>query len=278
MGMESGVIAMTYGAVGHWALGRPHLATELADRCVAHAMAQPDVYQQAYAQAYLSMLGIMLNDAERVERWALGAKAIGERYGFLPIEGLSRYTLAWAMAERGDPDAFDMVVSGIGILAGLGTGLGAPGCMAVVAEMYVKKGEYGEAAGYVAFGESMAEPTGQHFYTVELHRSAALAHLGLAAAAADAATREAELVAAEQRGLRAIELAQQQGSPSLELRAIQPLVELHHRRNDLEAARALVAQAVAKFPADSSGHDIDRARAALEGRADLRPTLRFSTT
>lgn len=277
MGMESGVIAMTYGAVGCWALGRPHVATELADRCVAHAMAQPDVYQQAYAQAYLSMLGIMLNDPDRVERWALGAKAIAERHGFLPIEGLSRYTLAWAMAERGDPEAFDMVVHGIGILAGLGTGVGAPGCMAVVAEMYVKKGEYGEAAGYVAFGEAMAEPTGQHFYTVELHRSAALAHLGLADAAPDGDTRATELAAAEQRGWQAIELARQQGSPSLELRAIQPIVELYHRRGDAAAANELIAAVVAKFPADSTGHDIDRARAALDGRADLRPVLRFST-
>ena len=278
MGMEHGVIAMTYGAVGHWALGRPHLAVELADRCVDHAVAQPDVYQQAYAQAYLSMLGIMLDDPERVERWARSAKAIAERHGFLPIEGLSRYTLAWAMAERGDPAAFDMVVSGIGILAGLGTGLGAPGCMAVVAEMYVKKGEYAEAAGYVAFGESMAEPTGQHFYTVELHRSAALAHLGLADQATDDDVRAAELAAAEQCARQAIELARQQASPSLELRAIQPIIELHHRRGDLDAAHELVRTVVDKFPADSSGRDLDRARAALEGRADLRPTLRFSTT
>lgn len=276
MGMEHGVIAMTYGAVGCWAMGQPHLAGELADRCIAHALAEPDVYQQAYAQAYLSMLGIMLNDPERVEKWALGAKAIAERHGFLPIEGLSRYTLAWAMAERGDPDAFDMVVSGIGILAGLGTGIGAPGCMAVVAEMYAKKGEYAEAAGYVAFGESMAEPTGQHFYTAELHRSAALAHLGLAEATTDPEATTAELAAAERRAQQAIELARQQASPSLELRAIQPMIELLFRRGEPDAARGLLQEVVDKFPADSSGIDLDRAREALQGAAELRPQLRYS--
>ena len=107
MGIESGVIAMTYGAVGLWALGRPHEAAAMADRCVEHAKRQPDVYQQAYAQAYLSMLGIMLIDPERVERWALAAKSIAERHGFAPLEGLSRYTLAWAMAERGHPESYD---------------------------------------------------------------------------------------------------------------------------------------------------------------------------
>jgi len=86
--------------------------------------------------------------------------------------------------------------------------------------------------------------------------------------------------AALNQGLQtaAIELARQQASPSLELRAIQPIIELHHRRGDLDAAHELVRTVVDKFPADSSGRDLDRARAALEGRADLRPTLRFSTT
>ncbi|HQY13834.1 MAG TPA: adenylate/guanylate cyclase domain-containing protein [Ilumatobacteraceae bacterium] len=275
MGIESGVIAMTYGAVGLWALGRPHEAAAMADRCVEHAKRQPDVYQQAYAQAYLSMLGIMLIDPERVERWALAAKSIAERHGFAPLEGLSRYTLAWAMAERGHPESFDMVVSGIGILAALGTGIGAPGCMAVVAEMYAKDGQFGEAAGYVAFGEAMADGTGQHFYTVELHRSAALAHLGLADAADDDEVRATELHAAEQRASAAIDLARAQSAASLELRAIQPMIELLCRRGDTEAARSLLADAVAKFPAESSGTELDRARAALRGAAELRPRLRF---
>ena len=275
MGIESAVVAMTFGAVGHWALGRPHTAVEWAERCIARAMAEPDVYQQAYAQAYFSMLGIMLNDPERVEQWALGAKAIAERHGFRPLEGLSRYTLGWAMAERGHPQAFEMVKTGIGILAGAGA-IGAPGCMAVVAEMYAKKGEHVEATGYVAFGESMAEPTGQHFYTVELHRSAALVHLGLAEATTDPEATAAELAAAEQRAKQAIELARQQASPSLELRAIQPMIELLFRRGEPDAARGLLQEVVDKFPADSSGIDLDRAREALQGAAELRPQLRYT--
>ncbi|NMD26239.1 MAG: hypothetical protein GYA65_18865, partial [Actinobacteria bacterium] len=84
-----------------------------------------------------------------------------------------------------------------------------------------------------------------------------------------------ELHAAEQRASAAIDLARAQSAASLELRAIQPMIELLCRRGDTEAARSLLADAVAKFPAESSGTELDRARAALRGAAELRPRLRF---
>jgi len=277
LGIESGVIAMTYGAVALWALGRPQEATVMAEQCVQHALEQDDVYQACYAQAYLSMLGIMLLDVDRCERWARDAKRIAEENAFVPLEGLARYTLGWAMAERQEEHSFEMLMSGLGILSGLGTGTGAPGCMAVVAELHVKVGEIDEALGYVAFGEAMAAESGQHFYTVELHRSAALAHLANARAASDDVERAASLQQCEERSLLAIDQAREQHSPSLELRAIEPLIEVLLERGDDDDAVELLRGAIDKFPEGSVGYALDQARLRLAGEIRQSPILSFQS-
>jgi hypothetical protein len=128
--------------------------------------------------------------------------------------------------------------------------------------MCAKAGELDEGFAYTSLGEAMADDSGQHFYTVEIYRSLALLHLVQAERSTGAGADEA-LAAAEASARRSLEIARSQQAPSLELRAIQPLVTILESRGDHDAARELVAGVVGKFATTSRGADLDRARADL---------------
>ncbi len=274
VGIDSGVTALCFGAVGAWALGHIAESVEMADRCIDLASEQDDVYQLAFAQAYLSMHAVMLNDPSRCERLARGGQDLSTRHGFLPMAALSTYTLGWARAELGDPDGLDIARDGVNQLAGMGVGIGAPGCMAVLAEMCAKAGEVDEGFGYAGLGEAMAAESQQHFYTAEIHRSVALLHLELADRATGAEA-ESAIEAAEAAARASIDVARAQRAPSLELRAVEPMVSVLERRGDRDAARSLLASTVAQFPESSRGIDLDRARAEIDS-ATSRPSSTFT--
>ncbi|WP_426574503.1 ATP-binding protein [Aquihabitans sp. McL0605] len=270
VGIDSGLTALTFAAVGAWALGHLGESRDLADRALELAKAQDDVYQVAFTAAYLSMHAIMLNEAERCRALALEGQELAIRHGFLPMQGLTTYTLGWALAELGDPAGLDVAREGVNQLAGMGVGIGAPGCMAVLAEMCAKDGAIEEGFGYAALGEAMAADLAQDFYTAEIHRSVALLQLATADAA-DAAddpeAADAALAAADAAADAGIAMARAQRAPSLELRAVQPKLTLLHRRGEHHAARDLLAEVVDRFPPDSHGVDLDRSRADLDDPA-----------
>jgi class 3 adenylate cyclase/tetratricopeptide (TPR) repeat protein len=262
VGIDSGVTALVFGAVGSWATGRLEESLQRADHALELARQQPDLYQIAFASAYLSMHAVMHNDPQRCQALASAGQALAAQHGFLPMEGLSTFMLGWALADLGDPSGLDCSRAGFNQLAGLGVGMGAPGCMAVLAEMCAKAGELDEGFGLAALGEAMADESGQHFYSVEIYRSMALLHLAQAQTVTQEAVDEA-LAAAEASARRSVEVARSQQAPSLELRAVQPLVTILEARGDHGEARELLAGVVAKFAPTSRGADLDRARAEL---------------
>jgi hypothetical protein len=197
----------------------------------------------------------MLNDPKRCEKLATIANELSVEHGFPPLAGLSFYARGWAHAMQGVPDGLADAKAGVGQLAGLGVGTGAPGCMAVIAELCALEGEVEEGFGFAELGLAMAEQSGQHFYTAELHRSTALLHLQVASAAGDdLAARQKALAEAEFAAKRALEVADSQNAPSLALRAAEPLQRLMEMRGEATAADELRQSIVSRFPKDA---DID---------------------
>jgi predicted ATPase/class 3 adenylate cyclase len=255
LGIETGVLALTYGACANWALGMVETSRQMADQAIELASAQNDDYQVAYACSYLAIHSIMLNDPKRCEKLATIANELSVEHGFPPLAGLSFYARGWAHAMQGVPDGLANAKAGVGQLAGLGVGTGAPGCMAVIAELCALEGEVEEGFGFAELGLAMAEQSGQHFYTAELHRSTALLHLQVASAAGDdLAARQKALAEAEFAAKRALEVADSQNAPSLALRAAEPLQRLMEMRGEATAADELRQSIVSRFPKDA---DID---------------------
>ena len=167
------------------------------------------------------------------------------------------------MAELGDPTGLDVARDGVNMLTGLGARSGAPGCMAVLAEMCAKYGEIDEGLAYVELGEALALQWDQNFYTSEIHRSQALLHLRRAELLTGSDADEA-LSSATTAAQRGIEMARSQDAASLELRAIQPMIALLRQRAENREAFELLTSTVAKFPPASHGIDLEQARAEVK--------------
>lgn len=116
---------------------------------------------------------------------------------------------------------------------------------AVLARLLIAAGDVEAARARIETALALADETGMHFYDAELLRIRA--HT-----TDDAESRRADLCAA-------IQLAREQGTPILEVRAAADYFDL-----DPGDGRAALSEAVSHFPADSTWPELARARALLE--------------
>jgi class 3 adenylate cyclase/tetratricopeptide (TPR) repeat protein len=114
----------------------------------------------------------------------------------------------------------------------------------ILGQLMIAAGQPDQARACVDAALQIAEDTGMHVYDAELLRVRARTH-------SDPDARAADLAAA-------IELARRQGAPLFELRAALDDFEL---RSDL--ARAVLADAAGRLPADSALPEVARAQALL---------------
>ena len=140
-------------------------------------------------------------------------------------------------------------------LARIGSGIGAPGLLALLAEGLRKVGRHEEALGALGLGVARAEQQGQHFYDAELHRLRAdilLDRDGNAAEEAEALFHQA------------LEIARRQEAKTFELRAATSLARLRQRQGKRDAARDLLAPVYEWFIEGFDTRDLKEAKALLE--------------
>ena len=139
-------------------------------------------------------------------------------------------------------------------LAGIGSGLGAPRMLFVVAEGLRKVGRHDDALGALELGVARAEKQGDHFYDAELHRLRAEILLDMDGNA----VAEAETLFGH-----ALEIARRQEAKTFELRAAMGLARLWQRQGKRDAARTLLAPLYAWFTEGFATRDLQDAKALL---------------
>jgi tetratricopeptide (TPR) repeat protein len=179
---------------------------------------------------------------------------LAERYGFefWQMFGLTEQCLvdSSVLLSRADPDptALETQISTLAGFVELWRSVGLYAYQTqydcVLARLLTAAGRPDEAGARADAALQIARDTGMHFYDVGLLRARARTH-------SDPDARAADLAAA-------IELARRQGAPLFELRAALDDFEL---RGDL--ARAVLADAAARLPADSGLPEVARAQALL---------------
>ncbi len=93
-------------------------------------------------------------------------------YQFPFYLGLGRALRGLARVESGEGEAgLAEMQQAMGELAGIGTGIGAPGGLCWLAESLRKVGRHDDAFGALGLGVAQAEQQGEHFYDAELHRA-----------------------------------------------------------------------------------------------------------
>lgn len=238
-----------------WALGEPDADRDAADKAIAFARTIDHPYANALATSFGAVNAIMLRDVDRAERLALEALELAQRHGIPIVEGQATTTLGWVeIARTGHPAGLVKVQGGMGVLASVGTGAGAPGFIAVLAECLGQVGNHEASLGTARAGLGMAQQKGQNFYDAELLRLVGRAQRHLEGPGSTGAVESLR---------RSLGVARAQGGRSFELRTAHTLARLLRDRGQHEAARAELAPVLAGFPDGATWLDLDEARATL---------------
>jgi predicted ATPase len=147
---------------------------------------------------------------------------------------------------------------GLAGLAQIGSEIGAPTFLAMLAEASWKLGRRDDALGAVDLGVGRAQERGQHFYSADLYRLRAEILLDIDGNAVE----EAEALFGQSLGI-----ARRQEAKSFELRTATSLARLWQRQGKRDAARALLAPVYDWFTEGLDLRDLKDAKALLE---DLR--------
>ena len=256
LGFDQGVNAHAYAALCHSYLGHPDRALALSEaavglaRRVEHPLSLVNALSQAgvvhYERSELDLMG------ERIGEVA----GLAGQLGFPFWVEVGRFFRGRARVESGEGEAgVAEMQQALLELARVGSGIGAPAILLVLATGLQKVGRHDEALGALGLGLAQAEQQGQYYADAELHRLRAEILLD----------RDGDAVEeAEALFDQSLEIARRQEAKSFELRAATRLAQLWQRQGKRDQARALLAPVYTWFTEGFDTRDLKDAKALLE--------------
>jgi predicted ATPase len=255
-GLDRGVAALGYAAWCHVSLGHPDRALALTEEAVA--LAKRVEHPISLADALLLAEGVHLErgDLDRGRERAGELAGLAEQLGFPLYVGFGRFYRGFARVESGEREAgIAEMEQAMGELAGVGSGIGAPQFLCVLAGCLRKVERHDEALGALGLGLAQAEQQGEHWYDAELHRLRA----EILPDTDSNAVEEAEALFSQ-----SLEIARRQEAKAFELRAATSLARLSQRQGKRDAARALLAPLYLWFTEGFDTRDLKDAKTLLE--------------
>jgi predicted ATPase len=255
-GLDRGVAAHGYAAWCHISIGHPDRALALSDEAVALAERVEHPLSLADALFFAASVRFERGELDWTRRHAEEIADLAEQLGFpwyLAVGRLFR-GFAWVGLGEGEAGIGEMQQAMVD-LAAIGSGLGAPPFLCMLAEGLRKVGRRDDALGALALGIAQAEQQGEHWYDSGLHRLRAEILLDMDGNAVD----EAEAVLGQ-----ALEIARRQEARLFELRTVASLARLRQRQGKRDAACALLAPLYASFTEGFATRDLIEAKALLE--------------
>jgi class 3 adenylate cyclase/tetratricopeptide (TPR) repeat protein len=166
---EPGIAARSYAALALWQIGYPDRALRMSREAVTAGRACGDGFSLGLALCFTAMLHQLRREPAAVRELAEEVIALATAQEFPVWRGLGRVYLGWARAHAGEEAALD-VEQGLTELATIGTEVGAPAGLALLADAKRATGRASEALGAVDAGLAMAEQRGQHTWDADLYR------------------------------------------------------------------------------------------------------------
>ncbi len=256
LGFDRGVAAHSYAALCHSYLGRPDQALALSEAAVALAKRVEHPVTLANALFQAGVIHYQHGELDRMGERIGELLALAEQLGFPFWLGAGRIFRGVARVESGEGEAgIAEMQQALVELAGIGSGIGAPAILFVLAEALRKVGRHDEALGALGLGVAQAEAQGQHYVDADLHRLRA-----------DILLDQGEDAVEEAAALfgHSLEIARRQETKMFELRAATSLARLWQRQGKRAAARALLAPLYAWFTEGFDTRDLKDAKALLE--------------
>jgi hypothetical protein len=256
VGFDPGVAAQADAGWCHVHLGHPDRGLACSEAAVTLAKQMGHPLSLAFALFQCGVAHFERGEIDQMQERAQELVVLAERLGFPLYLGMGRVLRGFARVESGEGEAgVAEMREAMGELAGIGSGLGAPLFLSMLAEGLRKVGRHNDALAALGLGDALAQQRGQHFYDAELHRLRAEILLD---------TDENAALEAEVLFRQSIETAQRQEAKAFELRTALRLARLWQRQGKREAARHLMAPLYAWFTEGLDTRDLKDAKTLLD--------------
>jgi tetratricopeptide (TPR) repeat protein len=264
LGVDSRTSGYAVASLCHWHLGNLEASRQCSERALQLARETRHAYTLAITLAFAgSEASAFRRDFDSLRQHAGELLQVCDVHGFPNWIPQAVVWLAWSGAMRGAPETAAPPgtdpLAMLGAIKAMGANLALSYLATTVAEALVTRGHTDEADRLADEALGLVESTGDRMWAAETHRIKARvidrrAGEGLSPAARNEAVAHLE---------RAMAIARQQGSRSLELRAAVDLAHLLRAAGRAADARQLVASRAAGFAADEAAADLVAARAFL---------------
>jgi tetratricopeptide (TPR) repeat protein len=253
---EPGAAIHTWQAIGAWLSGQFGEATRLKDEAFAAARAVDHVNTLAQVLSTAgTMLAQMERDASAFESHLGAAVRLAEEHQLGQWQAYNTYDRGWLLAQRGAyADGIAQMRAGLEQLASIGIGFVRGQELGWLGQAYAESGQFDVAQQVFEEALAVTESSGELWWKPEVYRLQA----------EKLAMQRGDVAAAERLLRSAINIARQQQSATLELRAAVSLYRLLMPRGTANEARGLVRRALARTSGGDASRDVREARAALE--------------
>jgi predicted ATPase len=273
------VLCLSSASLPLWYLGYPDQGLQKGQESLALAEGLSHPFSQAFALWHLAECHRLRREGQYAQERAEALLALSTDQGFPHWLASGTPVRGEALIQQGQvKEGIAQMQQGLAAHQVVGTELGRPSCLALLAEAYGTVGQVEEGLTLLAEALAIVERTGERFYVAELYRlkgqltlqkaAARDWRLGMGSSSSQASSLKPQApsgVAQEAEGyfLTAIEIACRQQAKSLELRASSSLARLWQQQGKTTEAHQLLSNIYGWFTEGFDTKDLQEAQTLL---------------
>jgi predicted ATPase len=269
--VQDRIVILSYAAAALWQLGYPDQALERSHEALALARELSHPFSLAVALDLASWLHQVRREWQAVQERAEAAITLSTEHGFSYWLAVGAILRGWARAEQGyGEEGLVQMRQGLAACRPTRAELAWPHWLALLADVYGKRGQTQEGLATVAEALVHVEKTGERWYEAELHRlkgELTLQQFNVQGSTSKIDNPHSALRTlqseAEECFHRAIAIARQQQTKSFELRATLSLARLWRQQGKKKQAQRMLADIYGWFTEGLDTVDLREARALL---------------
>jgi predicted ATPase len=254
-GQDPRVACLSFAAWNLWLLGYPDQALRRSREAVALARELSHPLSLGFALDFAAWLHQFRRERKLTQELAEEGIAISTDQGLPFWRELGVIMQGWALAAQGQEEGIALMRRGLTAWQAMGTEVGSPYFLALLAEGYGKGGQAKKGLEVLAEAIATVQRNGERNYEAELYRLKGKLLLQ---------SNAQHCSEAEPCFQRALSIARSQSAKSLELRAAMSLSRLWQQQGKKDEARQMLAEIYGWFTEGFDTKDLQDAKALLD--------------
>ena len=256
VGLDSGVVCLSYAVSTLWQLGYPDQALKKGNEALALAQALSHPHSLVFAEVFVGFLLLARGEVRATQETAEGAIALCAEHGLIDA-------LAWATCLRGgaiakegrNEEGIAQLQEGLAAIRATGAKLGRPYFLCFLAEACMETGRLDDGLSALTEALAVADQHEARAFESETYRLKGELLLK---------QDDSNVTEAQSCFERAVDIARKQSAKSLELRATMSLGRSLAKQGRREEARTMLAEIYGWFTEGFDTADLKNAKVLLD--------------